>query len=47
VLIMLISNNRWIRGERTNGLSINILGWEATAVMFAAAIALVFTWGKG
>ena len=47
VLIMLISNNRKIMGNRTNSLPINILGWIATAVMFAAAIALVFTWGKG
>ncbi len=47
VLIMLISNNREIMGERTNGLAINILGWIATAVMFAAAIALALTWGKG
>jgi len=45
VLIMLISNNRKIMGNRTNSLPINILGWIATAVMFAAAIALVFTWG--
>jgi Mn2+/Fe2+ NRAMP family transporter len=44
---MLISNNREIMGERTNGLAINVLGWIATAVMFAAAIALVLTWGKG
>jgi NRAMP (natural resistance-associated macrophage protein)-like metal ion transporter len=47
VLIMLISNNREIMGERTNGLAINVLGWIATAIMFAAAIALVLTWGKG
>jgi NRAMP (natural resistance-associated macrophage protein)-like metal ion transporter len=47
VLIMLISNNREIMGERTNSLPINILGWIATAVMFVAAIALVLTWGKG
>jgi NRAMP (natural resistance-associated macrophage protein)-like metal ion transporter len=47
VLIMLISNNRTIMGHRTNSLPINILGWIATAVMFAAAIALVITWGQG
>ncbi len=47
VLIMLISNNRSIMGDRTNSLPINILGWIATAAMFAAATALVFTWGKG
>jgi len=47
VLIMLIANNRTIMGERTNSLPINVLGWLATAVMFAAAIALVVTWGQG
>jgi len=47
VLIMLISNNRKIMGRRTNSLPTNILGWIATAAMFAAAIALVWTWGKG
>jgi NRAMP (natural resistance-associated macrophage protein)-like metal ion transporter len=47
VLIMLISNNRTIMGHRTNSLPINILGWIATTVMFAAAIALVITWGQG
>jgi NRAMP (natural resistance-associated macrophage protein)-like metal ion transporter len=47
VLIMLISNNRAVMGDRTNSLPINILGWVATVVMFAAAIALVLTWGKG
>ena len=26
---------------------INVLGWIATGLMFVAAIALVFTWGKG
>ena len=31
----------------TNSLPVNILGWIATTLMFAAAIALVFTWGKG
>jgi NRAMP (natural resistance-associated macrophage protein)-like metal ion transporter len=47
VVIMLISNNRSIMGSRTNSLPTNILGWIATAAMFAAALALVFTWGKG
>jgi Mn2+/Fe2+ NRAMP family transporter len=46
VLIMLISNNRSVMGDRTNNLPINVLGWIGTAVMFAAAIALVLTWGK-
>ncbi len=46
VLIMFISNNRSIMGNRTNGLPINVLGWIATAAMFAAAIALLLTWGR-
>jgi NRAMP (natural resistance-associated macrophage protein)-like metal ion transporter len=47
VLIMLVANNRAIMGERTNGTPTNVLGWLATLAMFAAAIALVLTWGKG
>jgi NRAMP (natural resistance-associated macrophage protein)-like metal ion transporter len=46
VLIMLIANNPRIMGERTNGRCINIAGWATTAVMFAAAIGLVLTWGN-
>lgn len=46
VLIMLISNNRSVMGDRTNNGAVNVLGWIATAAMFAAAIALVLTWGK-
>jgi len=47
VLIMLISNNKEVMGERVNGPWSNVLGWAATAAMFAAAIALLLTWGKG
>jgi NRAMP (natural resistance-associated macrophage protein)-like metal ion transporter len=46
-LIMLIANNRAVMGDHTNGMPINTLGWIATGLMFAAAIALVVTWGKG
>jgi NRAMP (natural resistance-associated macrophage protein)-like metal ion transporter len=46
LLIMLIANNRAIMGERTNGTALNILGWAATGAMFAAAIALLLTWGQ-
>jgi Mn2+/Fe2+ NRAMP family transporter len=45
ILIMLIANNRKVMGERVNSRSVNIMGWLTTAVMFVAAIALVFTWG--
>jgi Mn2+/Fe2+ NRAMP family transporter len=46
VMIMLIASNHDVMGKRTNGLAINVLGWLATLAMFAAAIALVLTWGK-
>lgn len=45
VIIMLIANNKAVLGNRVNGLLINIVGWLTTAAMFAAAIALVLTWG--
>jgi len=45
VVIMLIANNRTIMGERTNGRWANIVGWATTAVMWAAAIGLILTWG--
>jgi len=43
---MLISNNKKIMGDRTNGVVLNILGWATTAAMALAAIALLVTWGK-
>jgi NRAMP (natural resistance-associated macrophage protein)-like metal ion transporter len=46
VAIMRIANNKAVMGERVNGPGLNVLGWAATAAMFASAIALVLTWGK-
>ncbi|PYS50756.1 MAG: hypothetical protein DMF68_06240 [Acidobacteria bacterium] len=46
VIIMLISNNRKIMGQRVNGLWANILGWATTLIMFAAAIGLLLTWNS-
>jgi NRAMP (natural resistance-associated macrophage protein)-like metal ion transporter len=46
VLIMLIANNRTIMGRRTNNWVSNTLGWLTAAVMVAAAITLVLTWGR-
>lgn len=46
VLLMLISNNRRIMGDRVNGPGLNMVGWVTTAVMSGAAIALILTWGK-
>ena len=46
VLVMLVANNRAIMGKHVNGWRVNVLGWGTTAIMFAAAIGLVLTWGK-
>jgi NRAMP (natural resistance-associated macrophage protein)-like metal ion transporter len=42
--LMIVSNDEKIMGDRVNGLLLNVLGWSATAVMFVAAIVLVWTW---
>lgn len=47
VLIMLVANNRRVMGVRTNGRWMNLLGWACTAVMTAAALALLATWWPG
>jgi Mn2+/Fe2+ NRAMP family transporter len=44
LLIMLMTNNRRIMGERVNGAELNVLGWLTTAAIFAATIGLVVTW---
>lgn len=41
VLVMLVGNNRTIMGEHTNPFWLNLLGWTATAVMAAAAVAFL------
>lgn len=46
-MIMLISNNRNIMKNKTNGRIANILGWLTTAPMGAAALALLFSMGSG
>jgi Mn2+/Fe2+ NRAMP family transporter len=45
VIIMFVSNNRKIMGERVNSRFTNIVGWIATVVMFAAALGMLVTWG--
>lgn len=44
LLIMLMTNNRKIMGDRVNGLGLNILGWITTIAIFAATGGLVVTW---
>jgi Mn2+/Fe2+ NRAMP family transporter len=46
ILIMLVSNNREVMGERTNGRVVNALGWAAAAVMVAAAVGMLLTWNQ-
>ncbi|MFN0277084.1 MAG: NRAMP family divalent metal transporter [Pyrinomonadaceae bacterium] len=46
VVVMLVANNKRVMGARTNGIFTNIVGWLATAVMFAAAIAMFVTWSN-
>jgi Mn2+/Fe2+ NRAMP family transporter len=44
LLIMRMTNNRAIMGNRVNGRAINILGWITTAAIFAATAGLVISW---
>ena len=43
VLVVLLSNDRKVMGDRVNSRTANILGWVCAAVMSAAAIAMVVT----
>ena len=45
VLVMLVGNNPKIMGEHTNGRALNVLGWIATLLMSAAAVAFFATLG--
>jgi Mn2+/Fe2+ NRAMP family transporter len=44
LLIMLMTNNRKIMGDRVNGVGLNILGWITTVAIFAATVGLIITW---
>jgi NRAMP (natural resistance-associated macrophage protein)-like metal ion transporter len=44
LLIMLMTNNRKIMGNRVNGRFTNFLGWLTTAAIFSASAGLVATW---
>jgi Mn2+/Fe2+ NRAMP family transporter len=46
-MIMLISNNRKIMQDNTNGRLANLLGWITTGAMGAAAAALLISFGIG
>jgi Mn2+/Fe2+ NRAMP family transporter len=44
LLILLMTNNRAIMGDRVNGRWTNVLGWITVTAIFAASIGLVATW---
>ncbi len=43
VLVMLVSNNKKVMGDKVNGRATNIVGWIAVVVMFAAAVGMLVT----
>ena len=47
VFIMIVSNSPKVMGQRRNSPFVNAVGWTATAVMTAAAIALIWTSVRG
>lgn len=44
LLILLMTNNRAIMGDRVNGRWTNILGWITVVAIFSASIGLLVTW---
>ena len=46
VLVMLVGGNRKVMGEHVNGFWLRLLGWTATAIMTAAALAFFLTSGS-
>jgi Mn2+/Fe2+ NRAMP family transporter len=47
VMVMMVSNNRRVMGERTNGWLLNLLGWGTALVMAVASVALITTFVVG
>jgi Mn2+/Fe2+ NRAMP family transporter len=43
ILIMLVSNDRAVMGERTNGRLLNVVGWVTAIVIGVAAVGLIVT----
>ena len=44
LLIMLMTTNRKIMGDKVNSLGMNVLGYVTVAAIFSAGIGLVITW---
>ena len=45
-LLMHVSNNRRVMGERVNGAGLNVVGGITTLIMAAAVVGLLVTWGR-
>jgi NRAMP (natural resistance-associated macrophage protein)-like metal ion transporter len=45
VLVMKVANNPRVMGDRVNSKLLNVAGWTTAAIMSAAAIGLIITWG--
>jgi Mn2+/Fe2+ NRAMP family transporter len=43
-IMMMMTNDRGMMGDRANGRVTNVLGWTTTALTFAATLCLVGTW---
>jgi NRAMP (natural resistance-associated macrophage protein)-like metal ion transporter len=44
LLLMKMTNNRSIMGDKVNGRAINVLGWLTTTIIFLASAGLVSSW---
>jgi NRAMP (natural resistance-associated macrophage protein)-like metal ion transporter len=44
LLIMLMTNNRRVMGDKVNGTLLNVLGWVTVAAIFTASAGLVASW---
>jgi Mn2+/Fe2+ NRAMP family transporter len=44
LVIMLISNNKRVMGNRVNNRFTNVVGWTTTAILFLAAGGMIATW---
>jgi Mn2+/Fe2+ NRAMP family transporter len=44
LLVLLMTNNRAIMGERVNDRWTNVLGWITEVAIYSASIGLVATW---
>ena len=44
LLIVLMTSSRRIMGDKTNTFVASFFGWSTTVIIFAASIALLYTW---